>query len=137
MKRPVPRRRPEPADAPDVPAPNVAEDNGGLRFDGGKPAYDLIPPEAMDELALLYTIGARKYSDRNWERGMSFSRCFGPLMRHAWKFWRGEERDPETGIHHMIHAAWNAFALYVYVVRHIGIDDRGPQSRTRQGAREE
>jgi len=117
-------------------APPV-EDNGGLRFDDDKPAYDLIPPEAMDELALLYTIGAKKYDLRNWERGMAFGKCFGPLMRHAWRFWRGEERDPETGIHHMIHVAWNAFALYTYVTRSIGRDDRGPQSRVRQGAREE
>ena len=87
------------------------KDEPGKRYDNGKPRYDLIPPEALEELAKLYEMGARKYSDRNWEKGMSWSRCFGPLMRHAWAYWRGEDTDPESGLPHMVHVAWNALAL--------------------------
>lgn len=96
----------------------------GLRYDAGKLRYDLIPPEALDELARVYTVGAAKYADRNWERGMSWGRCFGALMRHAWAFWRGEAEDPETKCHHMAHVAWNAFALFVYNHNRVGQDDR-------------
>lgn len=99
-------------------------DNGGLRYDTDKARYDLIPPEAIDALAIHYMVGARKYADRNWERGMSWSRCFASLMRHGWKWLWGEDIDPETGTHHMIAVAWNAFALYIYHTRNIGIDDR-------------
>lgn len=95
-----------------------------LRYDGGKPRYDLIPCEPMDELAKVYEFGARKYAARNWEKGMSWGRCFGSLMRHAWAFWRGETHDPETGLHHMAHVAWNAFALLCYDRRQRGTDDR-------------
>lgn len=99
-------------------------DGGGLRFDDGKPRYDLIPPEAIEELARVYTVGAKKYAPRNWERGMSWGRVFGSLMRHCWKFWRGEAIDEETGCHHMALAAWNCFALFTYDRRQIGEDDR-------------
>ena len=95
-----------------------------LRFDAGKPRYDLLPPDALEELVMVYTKGAAKYADRNWEKGMSWSRCFGSLMRHSWKFWKGEKLDPETGCHHMAMAAWNALALVAYDMRSKGTDDR-------------
>lgn len=97
----------------------------GLRYDEGKARYDLIPPDALNALAMVYTVGAKKYSDRNWEKGMSWGRCFGSLMRHSWAFWRGEAIDQETGCHHMALAAWNCFALFCYHARQTGTDDRG------------
>jgi len=96
----------------------------GLRYDADKPRYDLVPPEALDELAMHYAKGAKKYAERNWELGMNWGRCFASLMRHAWKWMRGEEIDEETGTHHMISVAWNAFAIYTYWKRGIGKDDR-------------
>ncbi len=102
----------------------VAADGGGLRFNEGKSRYDLLPPEAIEALAKHYTVGAKKYADRNWERGMAWGKCFASLMRHGWAWMRGEDIDPETGTHHMISVAWNAIAIYVYSVRKIGEDDR-------------
>jgi len=99
-------------------------DEPALRYDAGKHRYDLIPHDALEELARVYTVGAAKYAERNWEKGMSWSRCFGSLMRHSWAFWRGETHDPETGCHHMAMAAWNCFALVSYDLRSAGKDDR-------------
>lgn len=96
---------------------------GGRKDDAEKPRWELVPPE-IEELAVMYTQGAKKYGDRNWEQGMSYGRIFGALMRHAWAFWRGQEFDPETKVHHMVAVAWNAVALYVYTVRKIGEDNR-------------
>lgn len=104
----------------------VPTDGGGLRYDEGKPRVDLIPPEAMMELGKLYAAGAKKYADRNWERGMPWSKCLGPLMRHLFKWMAGERRDPETGLSHMTHVAWNAVALVTYEIRGIGADDVRP-----------
>lgn len=107
-----------------------AGDNGGLRYNSDKPEYEQIPPEALEALAWHYTQaggprgGPTKYPARNWERGMAMLKCFGCLMRHSWKWMRGEDNDPETGSHHMIAVAWNAFAIYTYAVRGIGVDDR-------------
>lgn len=106
-------------------AENVSQKNEpALRYDAGKLRYDLLPHDGLEELVRVYTVGAAKYADRNWEKGMSWSRCLGSLMRHTWKFWSGETHDPETGCHHMAMAAWNAIALCVYDKRKVGTDDR-------------
>ena len=103
----------------------IPHDTGDhMRKDAGKPRFDLLPPEPLFALADLYAQGAKKYSARGWEAGMSWGRCFGAMMRHAWKFWRGEDFDEETGAHHMIAVMWNAAAIYTYFVRKIGTDDR-------------
>lgn len=96
----------------------------GLRYDAGKIRYDLIPADSLCALAHVYTVGAAKYADRNWEKGMSWSRVFGSLLRHSYAFWRGENIDSETGCHHMAMAAWNCLALCSYEMRKVGTDDR-------------
>lgn len=102
----------------------VTVDGGGLRYNSGKPRFDLIPADGLRALARHYTRGAEKYADRNWERGMDWSKCFASLERHVWAWMGGEDFDPETGSHHMIAVAWNALALAVYSFRKIGNDDR-------------
>lgn len=99
-------------------------DGQGLRYNDGKPRFDLMPPEALKALAEHYGRGAEKYAARNWERGMDWCKCFASLERHAWAWMGGEDLDPENGSHHMIAVAWNAIALFTYAMRHIGTDDR-------------
>lgn len=98
--------------------------NDALRYDAEKLRFDLLPPEAMIELARIYTIGAIKYEDNNWRKGMNYSKCFGALYRHLLKFQSGQTVDPETGCHHMAQVAWNAIALMVYDLHGSGNDDR-------------
>lgn len=97
--------------------------------------YDLIPPLPLSMLARHYGIGARKYADRNWERGYKWSKSFGAMMRHAWLFWWGEEYDmhdtycsPEctdhTNSHHLVAVAWHAFALLEFSRTCPQLDDR-------------
>jgi len=101
----------------------------GFKKDGGKPRWDLLPPAALGRLVEVYTYGITKgYPDRNWEKGMAWSRLFAALMRHAWAFWGGEDLDPESGLPHMAHAAWNALALLEYQVLTKGEDDRPYQN---------
>lgn len=104
---------------------SVDDENGvGLRYDQGKARYDLLPADGIHELVLVYTKGAQKYADRNWELGMPWSKVIAPLLRHTFAWMRGERVDPETGLHHMAHVAWNALALVCYERRGIGTDDR-------------
>lgn len=96
-----------------------------LKFDEGKLRYDLVPPDALHELVRVYTLGAEKYSPRSWETGISFGRIFAACMRHLWAFWCGQENDPDDGIHHLAHAAWNCLTLLAYQMRGMGeFDDR-------------
>jgi hypothetical protein len=96
----------------------------GKKNDQGKLRYDLIPPGPLAELARVYTIGASKYTDRNWEKGIEYGRHFAALQRHAWAYWNGENRDVEDGQHHLASVAWCAFALIEYERTHPELDNR-------------
>lgn len=98
--------------------------NEAQKFDIGKERYDLIPAEPLSELAKVYTFGAKKYGDRNWEKGLTWGRVFAAIMRHLWKFWRGEKFDEESGLHHLAHAAWGCLALLEYTKTKDYLDDR-------------
>ncbi len=96
----------------------------GIRLDDGKPRMDLLPGDALLSVADVFTEGAKKYSDRNWEKGMAWHKLFSPIERHLWKWWQGEETDEESGQHHLAHAACDCLMLLASVMRGIGEDDR-------------
>lgn len=102
----------------------VQKDEPALRYDAGKSRVDLIPPEFIEALGRHYGAGAKKYAERNWEKGMSWSRCYASALRHMLAFWSGEEFDEETGSPHVICAAWNMAALHWYKRYGKGTDDR-------------
>ena len=96
-----------------------------IKNDANKLRYDLIPPEGLEELARTYTHGASHPDGaRRWEQGGSWLRLFAAMMRHAWKWRRGEDYDKESGLHHMASVAFYAMALVTYKVRGVKEDDR-------------
>jgi hypothetical protein len=98
--------------------------NEGRKDDTGKLRFDLIPVYPLQEIARVYTIGAAKYADRNWEKGMSWGRIFAAMMRHGWAWWGGETHDPTDGQHHLASVVWCAMALMEYEKKKLGTDDR-------------
>jgi len=97
--------------------PHASPAPEGRKYDDGKARFDLLPPDAIWEVVRVYTAGAGKYGDRNWEKGIRYGRVFAAICRHAFSWWRGERADQETGIHHLAHAAWNCLALLTYELR--------------------
>ena len=95
----------------------------GVKDDSEKLRYDLVPVYPLKELVLTYTIGARKYADDNWRKGIKFSRVIAALKRHLELWLEGEERDPD-GQHHLAAVAWNAFSLLWYTRFRPEFDDR-------------
>lgn len=87
---------------------------GAMRFDADKVDISLIPPEYLEELARVFMYGTKKYSRDNWRKGMKWSRMYNSAMRHIIAFWRGEKLDVESGLPHLVHAAWNLLALHWY-----------------------
>lgn len=106
----------------------------GVKFDEGKERIELIAPEYIFATSRILTFGAEKYEDRNWEKGMKWSRCFGAMMRHMWAWWGGKgpstksflfgELDSETGFSHLWHASCCLMFLVAYEERGVGEDDR-------------
>lgn len=97
---------------------------GGRKDDQGKLRIDLIPVSPFLETAKVFTVGAEKYGDRNWEKGMSFCRCFAAMQRHAWAWMHGETRDLVDGQHHLSSVAFYALALMELEETHPEFDDR-------------
>lgn len=100
------------------------EKGGGLRFNEGKVRHDLLEPFAINELAKVFTAGAKKYADHNWLKGMAWSKIMASLKRHINAFEQGEDMDPDLGTYHMANAAWNALALVSYYKYFPQGDDR-------------
>jgi hypothetical protein len=109
--------------AADRAAYEAGDTSKGMRFNKGKLRYDLLPPESIEELVKVYTMGAEKYADRNWEKGISVMGCFASIMRHSFAWLRGQTKDPESGLHHMGHVMWNAAAIVTFYYRKME-DDR-------------
>jgi len=101
-----------------------------LRYDAGKPRFELIPPDALVEVAKVYTMGAEKYDVDNWVKGMSWRRVVGSMLRHTMSWLGGEDVDKESGVAHMAHVAWGALTLISYGKRGVGADDRVKVSAT-------
>jgi hypothetical protein len=85
---------------------------------------DLIPPEAIIALASVLAYGANKYGERNWEKGMAWSRPFDAGERHGLAWWDGEAADPETGMSHLWHRICNDAFLIAFEARGASQDDR-------------
>lgn len=96
----------------------------GMKYDGLKVRYDLIPALAINLLAQLYTIGAWKYEADNWRKGLAWSRCYGALQRHANAFWAGEWADEQTGIPHLTCVMFCCCSLIESYYTHPLLDDR-------------
>lgn len=77
----------------------------GVKHDGGKPRWDLLPLSAVEPIVVVLTFGAIKYAPGNWMTlDDAVERYYAAMMRHL-AAWRGGERyDPESGLHHLAHA---------------------------------
>jgi hypothetical protein len=87
-------------------------ESGAVRDEAELLRYDLIPQEVLDALAEVFTEGAKKYGDRNWEKGLPISSTFNHLMRHLGKWVSGDTSEP-----HLKHALCNLAFLVTYVER--------------------
>lgn len=109
--------------------------SAGVKYDDIKVRYELLPPEMLHATSVVLTKGAAKYADRNWERGILYSRVFGALMRHMWAWWGGNlatnknfffgDLDPEWNYSHLWHASCCLSFLITYEARGMTkFDDR-------------
>lgn len=96
----------------------------GVKYDGEKPTTDLLPFDALLGVADVLRYGKAKYAARNWEKGMAWGRLLGAGLRHSFAWASGQDKDPESGLHHLAHACCCFLMLYALVLRKVGVDDR-------------
>ncbi|MGL5223548.1 MAG: dATP/dGTP diphosphohydrolase domain-containing protein [Plesiomonas shigelloides] len=83
-----------------------AQPVAGQKFDTGKPIIGAIPPHAELAVARVMTFGAQKYARDNWRKIDDIpTRYMDAALRHLNAVRRGETADPESGEHHLAHAA--------------------------------
>jgi hypothetical protein len=102
----------------------MTEIKEGLKFDKEKTRLELLSPFAMEQVGKVLTFGAKKYADRNWEQGISWSRIIGAILRHVIAYMRGETLDPETGLSHAAHIMCEAMFLLHFEQTKPEFDDR-------------
>jgi hypothetical protein len=95
-----------------------------MRFNQNKLRFDLLPEFAMTKLAEVMQVGALKYAERNWEKGLPWMSCYASLRRHQSAWLRGEDLDPEDGLPHIAKVATNAIFLLEYFKTQPEWDDR-------------
>lgn len=78
-------------------------DTGAVRdMEEGKGRCDLLPACAILRLSKHYENGAKKYEERNWEKGIPISSFIDSGMRHLLKY-----MDGQTDEDHLVAATWN------------------------------
>lgn len=59
----------------------------------GKGRFDLLPPRAIVRVAKRLEYGAQKYGDRDWDKGLPYSKTIDSALRHIFQFMRGENNE--------------------------------------------
>lgn len=95
-----------------------------IKADLGKNQLALLPLRAIEQIGLVMTYGAEKYSANNWRKGFKWTRLVSASMRHLFAWCRGEDLDPESGISHIAHSATNLLFLLEMIITSTGEDDR-------------
>jgi hypothetical protein len=108
------------------PTPDAVQKQLGtaLKFDEGKLPLHLLSTEAMNQTAAVLAFGADKYAEHNWRKGFAWSRPLAAAMRHITAFNAGEDKDPESGLSHLAHAACCIMFLLEFEKTHQELDDR-------------
>lgn len=89
------------------------QDQMGMKNDrlDDKTRWELMPLDCLEDIARVYTEGAKKYGDNNWQNlENGYERYKGALLRHLYAA-ESETFDEETGCRHLAQVAWNAIAL--------------------------
>lgn len=96
----------------------------GAKLDAGKNRLSLILVDfarALQEVGKVATFGANKYTDHGWIAVKNGEQRYtDAMLRHLFKEAEGEMNDPESGLLHAAHTAWNALARLEFELRDEG-----------------
>lgn len=97
---------------------------GGIKFDKDKAPMSLLPSDALEEIARVLDVGAKKYGKGNWAKGLKIQRLLDAAMRHISSFNKGIDVDDETQTLHVANAACNLMFVIWMMKNRPDQDDR-------------
>lgn len=113
-----------------VPA-GLPDGNPKTRFGVAKPPIALIPGPALIHMADAFRDGAKKYGPANWRIDpVTTSTYVNAALRHILAYYDGETNAPDSGVHHLGHAAGCLAILLDAEAQGTLNDDRPTPGRT-------
>lgn len=91
----------------DFQEPEVVLHASGAKRERSLVRWDLLPLVCIRRLALIYTEGAPRYGERNWEAGIPNGELINHILEHAYRFFVLRNRSED----HLAKIAWGVFAL--------------------------
>ena len=86
-------------------------DSGARRSaDGDDTRLDLLPYRALHLIGKTLKLGAQKYGDYNWQKGIPVETCFNHCLRHIYLWLDGDRSE-----NHISHAACNLMFILHYL----------------------
>jgi hypothetical protein len=93
-----------------------------------KVAFSTVPQTVIAEVAVGMTEGARKYGRHNWRAAEArASVYFDATLRHLYKWYEGEDIDPDSGLSHITKAITSLVVLRDAMINDKWNDDRPPK----------
>lgn len=89
----------------------------GIGHPKGKTRYDLVPCNALEEVALTLQWAGESGKHKEWSwmtENRPWTYYFASALRHVWAWFRGERNDLESGRHHLAHA----IARFMFLIEH-------------------
>lgn len=96
------------------------------RYNKGKLRWHNFPMFLIRPMIEVADYGADKYATFNFIKGAPISQYMDCIKRHLDKFEDPTlpDNDPESGVNHLAHAAWNALVAVYMVQNRPELDDR-------------
>lgn len=98
----------------------------------GKPELAVLPLAGLSETAAALSYGENsKYGRDDYYKGNLDSRLLvSAAIRHLYSYWSGEDKDSESGVSHLGHAAANCFMLLAQEAEGTLLDGRRKREKT-------
>lgn len=96
----------------------------GIKHDQEKVDMSLLSSIAIYKISQVMSFGKKKYTAHNWRGGFVWSRPAAAALRHLFSWLGGEDKDPETGLSHLAHAACCIMFLLEFETTRPDLDDR-------------
>ena len=98
----------------------------GLRYNKDKPELSMVleARRALEGCANVLAFGKKKYSRKNWLKGLGQVGIVDSLMRHLTAYMDNEDIDKETQLAHVDHILCNALFLSQMYHTRPDTDDR-------------